>query len=283
MCYLWGDLGVVPSDSCFNIHGLISLHYSKSGGYYPVGGASEFALSMIPIVERAGGKVLVRANVEQILHNGSKVMGVRVRKGNTSLVYDIEAPCVVSNAGLKNTFHKLLPKNVAEKSYFHKLSAQLRPSWGTLQAFIGLNASKEELGLKPQNMWVSLDNSCGRSFSEYMNLKREDAVARRPPLMFVSFPSAKDPNWEKHAGREHKSTCILITGARWEWYEEFAGTTLHKRGDDYDEFKAALGDALVEFACKLYPQIRHHIDYVEVATPMTNNYYLGQGRNSIHA
>ena len=65
MCYLWGDLGVIPSESCFNIHGLITSHYTKSGGYYPVGGASEFALSMIPIVERAGGKVLVRANVEQ--------------------------------------------------------------------------------------------------------------------------------------------------------------------------------------------------------------------------
>ena len=65
--------------------------------------------------------------------------------------------------------------------------------------------------------------------------------------------------------------------------KDFAGTTLHKRGDDYEEFKKTLGDDLVEFACKLYPQIRHHIDYVEVATPMTNNYYLGQGRNSIHA
>ena len=65
--------------------------------------------------------------------------------------------------------------------------------------------------------------------------------------------------------------------------KEFAGTTLHKRGDEYEEFKKTLGDDLVEFACKLYPQIRHHIDYVEVATPMTNNYYLGQGRNSIHA
>ena len=65
-------------------------------------------------------------------------------------VYDIEAPCVVSNAGLKNTFQKLLPKNVAEKSYFDRLSKDLRPSWGTFQAFIGLNASKEELGLKPQ-------------------------------------------------------------------------------------------------------------------------------------
>ena len=57
MSYLWGDLGVVPSESCFSQHGLISLHYAKSGGFYPVGGASEFALSMIPIVERAGGKV----------------------------------------------------------------------------------------------------------------------------------------------------------------------------------------------------------------------------------
>ena len=68
------------------------------------------------------------------------------------------------------------------------MSAQLRPSWGTFQAFIGLNASKEELGLKPQNTWVSLDNSCGKTFSEYMNLKRGDAVARKPPLMFISFP-----------------------------------------------------------------------------------------------
>ena len=85
MSYLWGDLGVVPSESCFSQHGLISLHYAKSGGFYPVGGASEFALSMVPAVERAGGKVLVRANVESILHNGRKVMGGRVRKGNTSL------------------------------------------------------------------------------------------------------------------------------------------------------------------------------------------------------
>ena len=76
MSYLWGDVGVVPSESCFNIHGLISLHYAKSGGYYPVGGASEFALSMIPIVERAGGKggcsvydVLTRFIVHVLKHN----------------------------------------------------------------------------------------------------------------------------------------------------------------------------------------------------------------------
>ena len=94
----------------------------------------------------------------------------------------------MSNAGLKNTFQKLLPKHVAEKSYFHALSARLKPSWGSMQAFIGLNASKEELGLKPQNTWYCLDNSCGESFLDYMNSKREDAVAKKPPLLFISFP-----------------------------------------------------------------------------------------------
>ena len=44
--------------------------------------------------------------------------------------------------------------------------------------------------------------------------------------------------------------------SNYEWYKEYAGTSLHKRGDDYEEFKAALGDALVEFACKLYPKAR---------------------------
>jgi all-trans-retinol 13,14-reductase len=39
------------------------------GGYYPVGGASEIAFNMIPIIEQSGGKVLVRADVTQILCN----------------------------------------------------------------------------------------------------------------------------------------------------------------------------------------------------------------------
>jgi all-trans-retinol 13,14-reductase len=37
------------------------------GGFYPVGGASEIALNIIPVIERSGGKVLVRANVKEIL------------------------------------------------------------------------------------------------------------------------------------------------------------------------------------------------------------------------
>ena len=33
---------------------------------------------------------------------------------------------------------------------------------------------------------------------------------------------------------------------------------------------------MVDLACEVFPQLRHHIDYVEFSTPMTNNYYFGQ-------
>ena len=63
---------------------------------------------MIPVIERTGGKVLVKADVQEILYNGKKVHGVLVKKG--SELYKIEAPLVISSAGLYNTFQQLLPQ-----------------------------------------------------------------------------------------------------------------------------------------------------------------------------
>jgi all-trans-retinol 13,14-reductase len=149
-CYCWGNIGTGPAKSGMTMQSLLTSHYMKSGAFYPVGGASEFTINIIPVIERAGGKVLVRATVETILYDGDKVTGVRVRKGATDLVYDIKAKCVVSDAGLLNTFEKLLPRAVAEKSYFKAMTKELKPSCGSLCVFLGLNASNEELGLKAQ-------------------------------------------------------------------------------------------------------------------------------------
>lgn len=53
------------------MHSLLITHY-LNGAWYPKGGASEIAYHMIPIIEKAGGAVLVRAPVNRILFNGAK-------------------------------------------------------------------------------------------------------------------------------------------------------------------------------------------------------------------
>lgn len=50
------------------MHSLLVTHY-LNGAWYPKGGASEIAYHMIPIIEKAGGAVLVRAPVNRILFN----------------------------------------------------------------------------------------------------------------------------------------------------------------------------------------------------------------------
>lgn len=55
----------------------ILLQHYVHGGFYPIGGASEIAFNIIPVIEKSGGKVLVRANVTEILVDGdSKVQGI---------------------------------------------------------------------------------------------------------------------------------------------------------------------------------------------------------------
>lgn len=53
------------------MHSLLVTHY-LNGAWYPKGGASEIAYHMIPIIEKAGGAVLVRAPVNRILFNEAK-------------------------------------------------------------------------------------------------------------------------------------------------------------------------------------------------------------------
>ena len=163
--YNFGDMGVPPNRSGFPMQAAINNHYLKMGGYYPVGGASEFTLNLVPVIERAGGRVLVRATVEGILFEGGVAVGVTVRKGSTDIVDEIRAKCVISDAGILNTFNKLVPPNVRDSSFFKELMIKdVKPSCGSICVFVGLNASNEELGLRAQGSNSIHINNFGLSF-----------------------------------------------------------------------------------------------------------------------
>ena len=55
-----------------------------------------------------------------------------------------------------------------------------------------------------------------------------------------------------------------MTLVPWDWFQKWESRPVKKRGDDYDEIKKTLGEKCIERACELYPQIRDHIDFVEI-------------------
>ena len=119
-----------------------------NGGSYPVGGSSEVAYTMIPVIEKSGGKVLVRASVHEIVQENGRAVGVTVGR-NKDL---IKAPLIISNAGIINTLKLLNQPEV------HSL-----PAWGltnveagtaAMCAFIALKGTNEENNLPKKNFWV---------------------------------------------------------------------------------------------------------------------------------
>ena len=133
-----------------------------------MGGASEIALNIIPVIERSGGKVFVKADVQEILCKGGKATGVLVKKGSET--YKIEAPMVISSAGLYQTVQRLLPPAIAQKSYLHGVCKKLKPAYAGMNVFLGFNKTNEELGLKPQNIWAFTTNDSGMKLQNHYDI-----------------------------------------------------------------------------------------------------------------
>ena len=268
-CGQWGDMGLPPKQSTFLVHAMIARHYMY-GGYYPVGGSWRIADSIIPKIQAAGGEVFTYARVENIVVNNGKVKGVKMQDGHL-----IECPCVISSAGVSNTFAELLPTDVAANAGYERKLKSVEPSSAHLGVYIGLKNTAEELGLPRTNFWIYPDSDYDGAVERFGEDKTEPF-----PVVYISFPSAKDPNYvERHPGT---ATIEIVAPAPYEWFEQWHDKTWGKRGDDYDAFKQELGERLMSYLYDKLPELRGKVDYYEVSTPLSTNWFGGYQRGELY-
>jgi all-trans-retinol 13,14-reductase len=261
LCGQWGDHGCPPKESVFLMHALIAGHYFN-GGFYPVGGASKIAETIIPQIQVSGGDVLTYADVQEILIVDDRAVGVEMVDGHC-----LYADYIISNAGVVNTFTKLLPASISDKFGYRDSVQSLATSMSHGGMYIGLRGTADELQLPKTNLWIYLD----QHHDENVAALRKDPSAPLP-LVYVSFPSAKDPNFQRrHPGR---STIEIVIGpCDFEQYRQWADKTWGKRGDDYEALKADLSERMLAALYKQLPHLQGKIDYSEVSTPLSTNHF----------
>jgi len=269
LCGQWGDMGLPPKQSTFLVHSMIVRHYLY-GGFYPVGGSWKIAGSIIPKIQAAGGEVFTYARVKEIIVEDGNVRGVEMNDGHR-----IECECVISSAGVGNTFNELLSDDVAEKADYQRKLQSVEPSFAHLGVYIGLKGTAEELGLPKTNFWIYPDNDYDGAVDRFVD-NSDEAF----PVVYISFPSAKDPDYlNRHPGT---ATIEIVAPAPYKWFEKWRDKTWGKRGEDYDAFKEKLGERLMEYLYERLPELRGKVDYYEVSTPLSTNWFGGYQNGELY-
>jgi phytoene dehydrogenase-like protein len=249
----WGDYGPPPAQSAFFAHAVITRHY-LDGAVYPVGSAASLLEAMQRTIEAAGGAIRVRAEVERILVERGRAVGVRLRGGE-----EIRAPAVISDAGARNTYLKLLPDDVPVP--FRRELAAVPPGTAFATLYLGLSASGATLGIRGENTWFHRGLDHDADWADRGRLV--DGVVNQG---YLSFPSVKDPRATAH-------TAEIITPADPASFARWQGTRWMKRGEEYEAAKERIADALLAAAEARLPGLSRLVVHGELSTPLSSAHF----------
>ncbi|WP_299159007.1 NAD(P)/FAD-dependent oxidoreductase [uncultured Tenacibaculum sp.] len=266
----YGDYGLPPKQSSFSMHASVARHYFE-GGSYPIGGSSQIVKTIDPVIEAGGGTILVSAEVEEVLINKGKAIGVQMKDGK-----QISAKNIISNAGLITTYNKLLPASIVKQYQLKKHLQTVKPSVAHVSLYIGLEGTPEELQIPKTNYWVypakGDHDTCVKNYLE--------DLSQPFPVVYMSFPAAKDPDWKnRYPG---KSAIDIITLVPYEMFEEWKQTSWKKRGDDYEQLKEKIAQRLLKELYKQLPQVEGEINYYELSTPLTTEHFINYEKGEIY-
>ena len=266
----YGDYGLPPKQSSFAMHASVVKHYFK-GGSFPIGGSSEIVNTINPVIEKSKGKIVVKAEVKEIIIEKNRARGVVMDDGRK-----FYSNTIISGVGVFNTFNKLINEKLSIKLGFKRDLLSVKPSVAHGCLYIGLNGTAKELKLPKHNIWIYPDKTDhDSSVANYLNDQNSDF-----PLVYISFPSAKDPSWEKRY--PGKSTIDVITLLPYESFSKWEGTKWKKRGVDYEKLKEEISKRLLNELFKQLPHLRDSIDCYELSSPLTTKNFVNYDKGELY-
>ncbi len=134
---LLGYLGTTPDKTVASSALTATVSYFLYGGFFPKGGAQNFADALKKFILDNKGTILLNHKVDEILVNNGAVEGVRV----SDEIF--KAPIVVANANAKTTFLELIKENTLPKEFIEYIKG-LKMSPSVFMVFLGVDMDLSE-------------------------------------------------------------------------------------------------------------------------------------------
>ncbi|GAB1420164.1 phytoene desaturase [Anaerolineales bacterium] len=160
------------------------IHYLERewGIHYALGGTASIVSGMVRLFEELGGKVYLDQPVQEILVDGQRVTGIRLKDGSIQT-----ADHIVSNADVAFTYKKLIPEKYRRKFTDKKLD-KMKYSMSLFVIYFGTKKRYNDTGLAHHNIIL------GERYKALLNDVFNKKILAEDFSLYLHMPTITDPS-----------------------------------------------------------------------------------------
>jgi len=256
----WGFIGLTPDRLPFSYLAMLFFSYIEFRPCHIKGGSQALSNALVNRFMANGGTVRYNCGAKKIVVSEGKVRGVITEDDD-----EIRSQYVISNASKVTTYAELIDREHVPEDIFLEMGGRTASPSG-FNVYMGLDCEPEDLGITAATNLVLPDEDLSdRQFNRMKELSTENN------LVAFSCYDVADPAFSP-AG-----TCqvALVT-------LKYIEPWLRVPPQQYAQVKYRWANAMIDEMALLCPNVREHIEEVEVATPLTYIRYLGSPRGAIY-
>ena len=224
---------------------LAAMHSGNAG--FPVGASLEFARAIEKRYLELGGEIHYRAQVERILVENGRAVGVKLYNDE-----EYRAEAIISAADGRSTLFEMLPQKYVPRKIKRLYDGHL-PLYSQVQISLGVN---RDLSAEPHWVTYLLD--------EPLVIMNEE----------ISEIGVKHYCFDPSLAPAGKSCLIVMFRSRYGYWQRIYGRTM------YDGEQSQVSDMVIGFLEKLYPGIGGQVEVIDEATPLSYERYTGNWQGS---
>ena len=219
----------------------LEMSYFNYGVSCVQGKVEKLPLKMGEALEKRGGKIFTGHEVQQILIEGKKAIGVRLKDGQ-----EITGKVVTSNVDAHHTFSDLVGEDQTPSGFRSKLKG-MKPSLSYFILYLGIRGRLDELPVSNNEVFFEEELR-----QEYQSLY-ENRISERAPF-YLLVPSKVNPS---HAPMGETTLCLSCK------------TSYHYSPDWDQRIRDELSQHLINKASAFIPNLRERIVVKIETTPRT--------------
>jgi len=256
---LWGYMCQPPSKVAFLIYAITLVSYIRFGPAHVRGTSQSLSQAFIDTMESYGGEAWFNNGAKRILVKNGRVRGVLTEDGT-----EIATQHVVCNANPVATALDLIGRDNMPGWYLNRIGGWTGGA-STVNIYLGLDCSCQEVGLNVHENFVNRTYDLDRQYENQLNSLDNDPDGNAVVAYNVVDPTVSPGG----------TASVVITQIA------YADPWLKLSPSEYVEAKNRVAQKALTLAEKAAPNLRDHIEVIEVATPLTNMRYTGNPRGSI--